>query len=322
MLKKCIMKKIITLTVLTLFICAYSFAQLNIYGGGFESWKYRAGWNYYEPDSSIFSTLNILDSVGAGITVYPCDTAHSGHYSAGLITGVLYLGFPIVIPGAIGTLKIDWPTQKAKLGIPYPYGNNLPGWFSGYYQSYPVAGDSSAAVVRLSKWNTSTDPPHRDTIAYNRLAFHGTINSWTLFETPITYRDHSIMPDTLTILLLSCAGFNASNMFGSVGQVGSRALFDDVNLSGFSGFPTLMLPSVNVKLSPNPASQYLKIELGSNIEKGYFEVYDAQAKLIRQVPMNGNSGQIGVSDLSAGMYYYKLTENKKLLNSGTFIVAR
>jgi hypothetical protein len=130
------------------------------------------------------------------------------------------------------------------------------------------------------------------------------------------------MPDTLTILLLSCGGFNASNMFGSVGQVGSRALFDDVNLSGFSGFPTLMLPSVNVKLSPNPASQYLKIELGSNIEKGYFEVYDAQAKLIRQVPMNGNSGQIGVSDLSAGMYYYKLTENKKLLNSGTFIVAR
>jgi len=102
----------------------------------------------------------------------------------------------------------------------------------------------------------------------------------------------------------------------------SRALFDDINLTGVSGFPLLLMPSVSVKLSPNPASRYLKIELGTSIEKGYFEVYDAQAKLIRQVPVNGNSGQFSVSDLSTGMYYYKLTENKKLVNSGTFVVAK
>ena len=317
------MKKIITLAVFVLCICAYSYGQQNVYGGDFEHWRYVPAYHYYEPDSSIFSTLDTLNYTQSppGITVYRCDTAHSLLYSAKLVTRQIVLNPLIIkIPGVIGTLKIDMPNSKAILGIPYPYGTALPIRFSGFYQSYPINNDSSAAVLLLSKWNPTLHG--RDTLAYNRLAFHGTINSWTAFDIPVTYRDHFTIPDTLTILLLSCAGFNASNMNGSVGQVGSMAMFDDVNLTDVSGFPLLPMPSVKVKLSPNPASKYLKIELGSNVANGYFEVYDAQSKLIRQVPMNGNSDQIGVSDLSAGMYYYKLTENKKLLNSGTFVVAK
>jgi hypothetical protein len=315
------MKKIVSLAVLVLCIFAYGYGQQNIRGGNFESWKYITQHHYYEPDSSIFSTLNILDTIPtpSGITASPCDTAHSGTYSARLITGYIDL-VHAVIPGVIGTIKINWNTDKAILGIPYPYGSTLPTRFSGYYQSYPLANDSSAAVLLLSKWNSGSH--QRDTLAYNRLAFHGIINSWTAFDTVVTYRDHSKIPDTLTILLLSCAGFNATYMLGSVGQIGSMALFDDVNLTGVSGFPLLLMPSVKVKLSPNPASRFLKIELGSSIENGYFEVYDAQAKFIRQVPLNGNTGQINVSDLNTGMYYYKLTESTKLLNSGTFIVTK
>jgi len=315
------MKKLISLAVLVLCIFTFGYGQQNIRGGDFESWKYNTVHHYYEPDSSIFSTLNILDTIPtpSGITVYPCDTAHGGTYSARLVTRNIAL-LSIVIPGVIGTIKINWNTQKAILGMRYPYGNTLPVRFSGYYKSYPLLNDSSATVLLLSKWNTSTHK--RDTLAYNRLAFHGTIDTWTQFDTAVTYWDQSKTPDTITILLLSCGGFNAGNMFGSVGQVGSMALFDDVNLTGVSGFPLLLMPSVKVKLSPNPATRFLKIELGSSIENGYFEVYDAQAKLIRQISVNGISEQFGVSDLSAGMYYYKLTENKKLLNSGTFIVTK
>jgi hypothetical protein len=315
------MKKNVSLAILVLCIFKYGYGQQNIRGGDFEHWKYNTVHHYYEPDSSIFSTLNILDTIPtpSGITASPCDTAHSGTYSVRLVTGYIDL-VHAVIPGVIGTIKINWATDIAILGIPYPYGGTLPTRFSGYYQSYPLANDSSAAVLLLSKWNSGLHK--RDTLAYNRLAFHGIINSWTAFDTAVTYRDHSKIPDTLTILLLSCAGFNATYMLGTVGQVGSMALFDDVNLTDVSGFPFLFIPSVNVKLSPNPATRLLKIKLGSNIENGYFEVYDAQAKLIRQVPLNGNMGQINVSDLSAGMYYYKLTESKKLLNSGTFIVTK
>jgi hypothetical protein len=312
------MKKIISLTVFVyyMFTCAYGqYPQ----GGNFESWQYIAKHHCYEPDSSIFTTLNILDSVGSGITVYPCDTAHSGNYSARMVTSNIEL-LHIIIPGVIGTIKIDWSEDKALLGIPYPYGSTEPKRFSGYYQSYPLNGDSSAAVILLSKWNKTTK--HRDTLAYNRLTFHGTVNTWTKFDTAVTYFDQSTIPDSLTMLFLSCAGFNASNMFGSVGQIGSQALFDDVSITGVSGFPILLMPSVSVRLSPDPASQYMKIETGRDIDNGYFEVFDAQAKLIRQIEMNGNFKQIGVNDLSAGTYYYKLIENSKLLNSGTFIVTK
>lgn len=315
------MKKIVMLAVLVLSFVAYGYGQQNVRGGDFEHWKFNTVHHYYEPDSSIFSTLNILDTIPtpAGITVYPCDTAHSGNYSARLVTRTIAI-LEVIIPGVIGTINIKWSEEKAILGIHYPYGSTLPVRFSGYYKSYPLSNDSSAAVLLLSKWNSSLH--RRDTLAYNRLPFHGTIDTWTKFDTAVTYRDQLTIPDTLTILLLSCAGFNASNMFGSVGQVGSQALFDDVNLTGVNGFPLLLMPSVSVKLSPNPAFQYMKIETGRSIENGYFEVYDAQAKLIRQISMSGKLKQIGVSDLSAGTYYYKLIENSKLLNSGTFIVTK
>ncbi len=316
------MKKIISITVLVFCITAYSQGQ-NPRGGTFESWKYITNHHYYEPDSSIFSTLNILDTIPtpSGITVYPCDTAHSGNYSARLRTGHIALGqLSIVIPGVIGTIGIRWAEEEAILGIPYPYGSTKPVRFSGYYQSFPLSGDSSSAVILLSKWNKTSH--HRDTLAYNRLVFHGTVTTWTKFDTAVTYFDQSTAPDSLTMMFLSCAGFNASNMFGSVGQVGSQALFDDVSITDVNGFPILLMPSVSVKLSPNPASQYLKIETSRNIENGYFEIYNTQAKLIRQLPMNGNQRQIEIMDLSNGTYYYKLIEGSKLLNSGTFIVIK
>jgi hypothetical protein len=314
------MKKIGSLLIIAFCICAYGYGQSNIRGGNFESWKFNSKWNYYEPDSSIFTTLNILDSVGAGITCHRCDTAHSGNYSVRLVTSVLTYMNNAVIPGVIGTIKINWGTDNAVLGIPYPYGNTFPIRFSGYYKSYPVNNDSSAAVVLLSKWNSSTK--HRDTLAYNRLVFHGTVNTWTKFDTAVNYIDHNVKPDTITLLYLSCAGFNALQMLGCVGSVGSMAMFDDVNLTGVNGFPLLLMPSVNVKLSPNPAVGNMRIDLGSGVENGIFGIYDAQARFIRQYNLNGTSGQINVSDLSAGSYYYKLTENSKILNSGTFIVTK
>jgi hypothetical protein len=315
------MKRVITIALFSLLIATIGYSQQNVRGGNFESWKYITAHGYYEPDSSIFSTLNILDTIPtpAGITVYPSDTAHTGLHSAGCITGYIDL-LAIIIPGVIGTINIDWTTSKAVLGIPYPYGDTKPTRFSGWYQSYPLLNDSSAAVLLLSKWNTTTKK--RDTLAYNRIPFHGTVNTWTPFDTLVYYRDNTTKPDSLTILLLSCAGFNASNMFGSVGQKGSRALFDDVNLSDVNGFPMLLMPSVKVKLSPNPASSVMKVELGNNVASGLFEVYDAQARLIRQYNVSGTNFQVGVQSLSTGNYYYKLIENGKILNSGSFIVTR
>jgi hypothetical protein len=312
------MKRIVTIAALLTCMIVHGYGQ-TVYGGDFEQWRYNAAKNVHAPINSMFSTLDTLVTVGSGTTAYPSDTAHSGLHSAGLITSQIS-ALHVLIPGVIGTIKIDWLHEKAILGIPYPYGNTQPVRFTGFYKSYPLSNDSSAVVIRLSKWNSGLG--RRDTIAYNRIVFHGTVDSWTAFDTAVTYRLLSTTPDTLLILMLSCGGFNATNMFGSVGQIGSKALFDDVNLTGVNGFPIMLMPDVSVRLSPNPAKDHLNILLGEQVSNGYFEVYDAQARLIRRYPVAGTTNQIDLGGYTAGMYYYKLTGQNKTLNSGTFAVTK
>ena len=314
------MKKIFTLAVIVSCFFSTTRGQQTVYGGDFEHWKYMSCCNYYNPDSSMFSTLDTLSTVPTpcGITTYPCDTAYRGNHSVRVVSSKIDL-LQVLIPGVIGTIHINWVSMNGIIGIPYPYGSTKPTRFSGHYMSFPVNNDSSAAVILLSKWNSTFN--RRDTLAYNRLVFHGTVDHWTIFDTAVTYRDATKTPDSLTLLFISCAGFNAANMLACVGQVGSTALFDDVNLTDVTGFPLMIMPSVSVKLSPNPAKDVMNIRLGEDVDNGKFEVYDATAKFIRRYSINGNSGQVPVGDLSAGMYYYKLTVKDQMLSSGAFTVA-
>lgn len=319
------MKKNLILVVLFFNLSAIGFSQNGIYGGGFESWKRvdkLPNSHYYEPDSSWFSTLNILDTIPTppGITVYPCDTTHNGsRHSARLVTRKIDL-LDIVIPGVIGTIKINWATSAAILGMPYPYGDSLPRDFSGFYQSFPLDNDSAGAAILLSKWNNVTKK--RDTIAHNRLVFHGTVSAFTEFNTPITYFNTTLKPDSLTVLLLSCAGFNAANMFGSVGTVGSQAIFDDVSLSGVNGFPFTLMPTVGLTLYPNPATDQVHVELAREIGDAFFEIWDGTGRLLKQYLFRTKSLVANVSDLTPGVYYYKVRQGSKNMNSGTFVVSR
>jgi len=130
------------------------------------------------------------------------------------------------------------------------------------------------------------------------------------------------MPDSITILLLSCAGYNAMNMMGSVGQVGSQAYFDDVTLTNIAGIEMLLMPDVDVVLAPNPASDRMTVTLSEQIKNGLFEVYNAHGKMIRQYKLNSISEILDVSSLRSGMYYYKVTEGSSKLNTGSFIIAK
>jgi len=318
------MKKILVLFALVcLGLNAFS-QQSSLPNGNFESWTQKPNWGYYEPNGGFFHTLNILDTVptSAGVTVYRCsDTVHGGSYSARCITRGMVIVQPVVvtIPGAIGTLKINWVKSTAILGEKYTW-TTKPDRFQGYYQSYPLNNDTSAAIILLSKWNTGTH--RRDTIAYNRLVFKGIVNSWTLFDTQVNYRDNTTMPDSITVLLLSCAGYNASNMLGSVGQIGSQAYIDDVTITNVAGVEYIFQPRVDVKISPNPANSYINLQLDKPVKDGSFEIYDSQGRNAGKFEMNEMTGKFNVSNLSAGVYYYRFRNSGELINTGSFIINR
>lgn len=321
------MKKLILLfTVFMLGFCTIDKAQNIIPNGNFESWYLYTpvlpSKPFYEPAGGFFHTLNILDTIAAspGITVYRCDTAHTGSYSARCVTREIVV-LNIVIPGVIGTIKLKWSNNSAILGAPFNFATK-PVRFQGYYKSYPLMGDSSAAILLLSKWNTSTKK--RDTIAYNRLVFHGIVPNWTLFDTAVYYRTTTVTPDSITMLLLSCAGYDASNMFGSQGRVGSQALFDDVTLTGVPPWAveSIMIQSVKLTVSPNPASDYLHVDLEKAVKDGRFEIYDTRGRLVSQFQLQDISGTFSVSSLSNGLYYYRFSDANHTMTSGSFIINR
>jgi len=319
------MKKVMLPFVLFLLgFTAISQAQLVLPNGDFEGWSLYTpvppSQPFYEPTGGFFHTLNILDTIPTppGITVYRCDTAHAGSYSARCVTQRIDI-MSILIPGVIGNIKINWDRNSAILGEPYLW-TVKPLRFQGYYKSYPVNGDSTGAILLLSKWNTATSK--RDTIAYNKLIFHGTVTDWTLFDAEVAYRNNTVMPDSITILLLSCGGYNASNMFGSVGQVGSQALFDDVTLTGLPPHAVndLIAQETSLSISPNPASGFIHVSMKKAVKEGRLDIFDAQGRLVAQYPMVETTGRYDIGALPSGIFYCRLSSQGTVLGTGSFIV--
>lgn len=318
------MKKISTLVVILLMSVA-TFGQSSLVNGNFEAWYYayhptHAGAGFWEPQGPFFKTLNILDTIATppGLTVFRCDSFHAGNYAVRCKTQTIAV-MQVLIPGVVGTIDIDWAGMKAILGQPYTW-DTKPSHFEGYVRSYPVNGDSSAAILLLSKWNTTTKK--RDTIAYNRIVFHGTIDAYQKFDESVNYLDNTTMPDSITVLLLSCAGYNATFMLGSVGQVGSQALFDDVTLTDIAGNEYLLMPEFSVKLSPVPVADQLTVTLSGTLEEGKIDIYTTQGQMLINQPLNNLRNTLSVSALKNGVYYYKVSDGRTILNSGSFIVSR
>jgi hypothetical protein len=320
------MKKLVLLLAVILFgFNSVSKAQQILPNGNFEDWSMYVPVShppYYEPAGGFFKTMNILDTIPTppGLTVYKCDTAHSGTYSARCITRKIDI-LNILIPGVVGNITMRFETSSAILGVPFKW-TTKPVRFQGYYKSYPVGTDSTGVLLLLSKWNTSTKK--RDTIAYNKLVFHGTVSDWTGFDAAIEYRNTTVMPDSVCILLLSCAGYNASNMFGSVGRVGSQALFDDITLTGVFpwGVDNLLKQDMSLSISPNPASDYINVKIGKAVNNGILEVYDVKGQIVSLFDMPGISDRFNISKLSVGMYYCRFRDGKQTIASGSFIINR
>lgn len=319
------MKKLFTILIVAAFLSQTGVSQSTLPNGNFNDWDWiihptHAGGGFYEPGGGFFKSLNILDTIATppGLTCFRSDEAHSGAYAARVMTQQIAI-LQVLIPGVIGTLKINWNTLNATLGVPYTYPAKARS-FQGWYKSAPLNGDSAGAVLFLSKWNPFTSK--RDTIGYKRLVFKNAVSEYTFFDAEVYYKDPNTMPDSITILLLSSAGYNAQNMLNSVGRVGSQAWFDDVTITDVNGIQHQLMPEIDVKLYPNPASDMMNVELEKAIKKGEFIIYSMDGKQLDVIPLTQIKNLVPVSSLPAGTYYYKISDGKSAKNSGSFVVTR
>ena len=270
------------------------------------------------------ATLNSLAAVpptagGPGpVTVFKTTDSHSGTYAAKGVSANFPLGpVTIFIPGMIGTAVMDMVGVKALLGKPCP--DCKPSHLKGYYKFEPVGGDSCAAVILLSKWNPTAKK--RDTIGYGKMVQRSAVSTYTQFDIPVNYSGTGTV-DTMTLLVVSSAGFNVINFMGSVGKVGNTMYVDDLTLDYPSGIQQVLMPEVNVRIYPNPASDILHIELSKAVKNGAFEVYNSAGKQVCSYGVSQTANTVPVYSLVNGTYYFRLISGKELVNTGSFVIKK
>ncbi len=323
------MKKLITVVLLVFAINA-AYTQTNVPNGDFENWHnivVNAQLNYDEIGTSNLDswmgTLNSLASLpftmgGPGpVTVFKSTDKHSGTYAAKAVSANFPLGVStIFIPGMIGTAVMETAGVRALLGKPCP--DCKPLHFKGYYKFQPVNNDSCAMVLLLSKWNTSAKK--RDTIGFGKMVQHAAVTEYTQFDVPITYTGTAKI-DTMTLLVVSSAGFNVINFMGSIGQVGNTMYVDDLSLDYPAGIQQILGQEVAVNLYPNPSSGVMNVELSKEVKNGTFDVYTAAGKIAGSYRVSQLKNTILLDNLASGVYYYRLMDGNQLLNTGgSFVI--
>ncbi|MDP1621430.1 MAG: PCMD domain-containing protein [Bacteroidales bacterium] len=324
------MKHILTIVIFA-FVMNAAFSQSNIPNGNFENWYnvvISATLNYDDigtgPADNWLSTLNSLAAVpqtagGPGpVTVIKTTDKYSGTFAAKAVSANFPLGpVTIFIPGMIGTAQLDFAGVRAILGK--PCAGCKPMRFKGYYKFEPVNGDSCAAIILLSKWNSTAKK--RDTIGYGKMVQRNAVNTYTQFDIPVNYTGSGTI-DTMTLLVVSSAGFNLFNFMGGVGQPGSTMYVDELTLDYPAGIQQVLMPEVTVSAYPNPASDILHLNLSKEVKNGALEVYNAEGKQVGSYELSKRANSVPVNTLINGAYYFRLVSGKKLLNTGTFVIKK
>ena len=311
-----------------LFVIQLAFSQTNVPNGDFENWIQVSNppnnIPYYQPDpvGGFWSTLNELVDIspylgGPGpLTVERTDDAYSGTYAAKMISGFFGPPVNVFIPGMLGSTKLDIQHYTIHLGKPCPPWR--PQRFKGFYKFMPVNGDSCAAVCMVTKFNITNHK--RDTLGYGKQVFKDAVTAYTPFDFPIIYTNTVDLPDSITILMVSSAGFSVTNLMGGVGQVGSTMWADEVSIENPSGIDMALMPEKNISLFPNPANDKVTVQLDTYDKELQFVIYSSDGVRMSESVLRNSSASLLTSGLPNGNYFFQLMDGKHLINSGNFII--
>ena len=209
-------------------------AQQLFPDGNFEDcWQYFQNptpgkSNYWDfKDNYFLSTLNQLHELSepwgnAPLTAFRLDGSdvYEGNYSLKLVSNTMFLGSqPIFLPGVAATMEVDILPIGCVLGEPFTY---RPKNIKGYYQYFPVNGDSAAIEIWLQKNGT--------VLGRGKQVIKNSVPIWTEFIVPISYTSND-MPDTIVVIFTASADYDVTNIEALMqckGQVGSTLYLDNV----------------------------------------------------------------------------------------------
>lgn len=284
------------------------YAQANIPDKDFENWTRHTSGRYEAPSSDWWASLNRLSLLGAPATVSKTTDAHSGSHAVKLETksyGTL------LIPGILVAGHYDASAAPTFLA----QGQAFSGFwdrFQGWFKYYPVHHDSAVIVARLKHYNATTG--RSEIVAEAAQYFYDSVATYTQFDIPFVYQKPGLGIDTVEIVLLASGGGERLE-----GQVGSTLYVDDIDFSPLQTSVQNPQSETALHLFPQPAHDFLKLDLPRTAFPATAHVYDLQGRLIQTTSLKNPSEGIRLTQLNPGTYLLRLTTAKAQTLSKTFL---
>ena len=251
-----------------------------------------------------WDTPNSFTFLAGVLVVESSEDAYSGDYSALLETKTVF--GPNISPGLItlGDFEVDITTGDASFtgGIPLTdHVINL----TGYYKYAGAEGDSAEIFAMSFSHPEGEDV---DTVAVGNGFLHDAAD-WTMFTIPI-YKLNSTPPDSFNIIILSS---------GEELHPGSKLYVDDVSVETITGVIDLFGETEQVKVYPNPVSDYVKFEVPEANSEMELLVFDNTGRLLKKAAFNSKTIELNLTSMPDGLYTYKISNTNALIGSGSFI---
>jgi len=311
-------------TLLTLSIIFTLCTKAQIINPGFETWTADAAVpSAMNPNNGNGTTgwwdYNVFNNAAVGsspVSVFRCDTAHSGTYSARIKT-VVYTatswniykawGIPYIGHNYYDTLgilyngNVNETASTSHPGFPFTQKINQ---FSFYYQYAPNGIDTAECRVSLVKSGTLIAGG-----VFKTNAATGSV--WHQANITMFYVD-TLTPDTMYVLF-------SSSSLDKKPKPGSVFLVDDISTSLPTGINQVKSISNQINVYPNPNNGTFVIEPNTFINQN-IQVYDVSGKLVLHQIITGKT-IIDASSLSNGVYNISITSSEGVLNR-RLIIAR
>ncbi len=258
----------------------YCRAQNPTPNHGFENWT-QVG-NRYDPDN--WSNLNSQTAILGVLTCTRSTDMHSGSYAIKLTTRSVF-GITANGIATTGTL-ITTPPYGVTGGINY---TGRPDSITGWYKYSPAGSDFGFVELNLLDANN-------DTVGYVRFNTPAAmVGSYTYFSAPVNYFS-SASPTHCFWILSSSPGTNPT--------VGSAIWVDDIAMV-FTGVG-IDAPAVENPLSVFYERSQKQIIVNSHFKHSQIHLYDVSGKEILNSLLNESTIAINVSNLTAGIYFYRV----------------
>lgn len=212
-----------------------------------------------------------------------------------------HTGTTDTFPGAIsnGKFKISLPTLDYSFSGGMPVSSRVAG--ANAWVRYTPAATSDSAALYVMALKAGAGSGGADSVVGEGMLLIGANSSFSKVSAPIVYKDASVVPDHIVVVLFSS--------WADPVLPGSVLYADDVTISPTSGVEIPVFNSDKIKAYPNPATNLLHISNGSG-ETLDMKVYTLSGQVLLSCLITAEA-DVNISTLPAGNYIYVLSAQGK-----------